>query len=201
MQELPHADVAPTYARMQKTSLGPSLLTPPFAEGLSPGPFATFRTIRPLGHTWPIGNVCFYWTIYLMIERSNVVLCVTNLHGWYGTSIWYVSTFMYLNCFIAKWVCSHFTMNTANLTQVFYREDIAPHWKVPSFCKLISQGKESKLFWNENVNFMKDVASLVHTYSRLRMKLKHQWSKYSTGKYTQFILLVKMTCWAMNWWN
>ncbi len=44
MQELPHADIAPTYARMQKTSLGPLLLTPPFTEGSNPGPFATFRT-------------------------------------------------------------------------------------------------------------------------------------------------------------
>ncbi len=50
-QELPHTDVAPTYAGMQKTSLGPLLLTPPFAEVSNPGPFATFRTTQPLGHT------------------------------------------------------------------------------------------------------------------------------------------------------
>ncbi len=66
---------------------------------------------------------------------------------------------------------------------------------------LILKGKESKLFWNVNVYFTKDVASLVHRYSWLQMKLKRQWSKYSTGKYIQFILVVKMTCWAMNWWN
>ncbi len=66
---------------------------------------------------------------------------------------------------------------------------------------LIAQGKDSKLFWNVNAYFTKDMASCVHMYSRSRMKLKHQWSKYSTGKYTQFILVVKMTWWAMNWWN
>ncbi len=66
---------------------------------------------------------------------------------------------------------------------------------------LISQGKESNFFWNVNVSFTKDVASCVHRYSRLRIKLRHQWSKYSIGKYIQFILVVKMTCWAMNWWN
>ncbi len=64
---------------------------------------------------------------------------------------------------------------------------------------LIAHGKESKLFWNVNAYFTKDVASPVHMYSRSQMKLKRQWSKYNTGKYTQFISVVKMTCWAMNW--
>ncbi len=29
----------------------------------------------------------------------------------------------------------HYTMTSANLTQVFKREDVTPHWKVPSLCK------------------------------------------------------------------
>ncbi len=62
------------------------------------------------------------------------------------------------------------------------------------YIMLIAQGKESKLFWNVNAYFTTDVASPVHMYSRSRMKLKRQWSKYSTGKYTQFILVVKTTC-------
>ncbi len=77
--------------------------------------------------------------------------------------------------------------------------------KFPVFANVyimwISQRKEIKLFWNVNAYFTKDVASRVHMYSWLRMKLKHQWSKYSTGKYTQFILVVKMTCWAKKCWN
>ncbi len=35
---------------------------------------------------------------------------------------------------------------------------------------LILQGKERKLIWNVNAYFMKDVASCVHTNSRLQMK-------------------------------
>ncbi len=33
----------------------------------------------------------------MMIERNNVVLCVTVVHGWYGTSIWYVNYFVLYN--------------------------------------------------------------------------------------------------------
>jgi hypothetical protein len=50
---------------------------------------------------------------------------------------------------------------------------------------LILQGKDSKCFWNVNVYFTKDVASPVHTYSRLQIKLRtrlwrvtiYQWTK------------------------
>jgi hypothetical protein len=50
MQELPHADAAPNVHMNAKDKLRPLLLTPPFAEGLNPGPFATLSTIQPLSH-------------------------------------------------------------------------------------------------------------------------------------------------------
>ncbi len=71
-QELPHTDVPPTFAQMQKTSLGPLLLTPPFAEVLNPGPFATFRTTQPLSHTWP-----------LQFEYYNPTQCAFSRPLWF----------------------------------------------------------------------------------------------------------------------
>ncbi len=35
-----------------KDKLRPLLLTPPFAEGSNPGPFATLSTTQPLSHMW-----------------------------------------------------------------------------------------------------------------------------------------------------
>ncbi len=50
MQELPHADVAPNVHTNSKDKLQPLLLTPPFADGSNPRPFATLSTIQPLNH-------------------------------------------------------------------------------------------------------------------------------------------------------
>ncbi len=52
LQELPHADAAPNVHTNVKDKLRPLLLTPPFAKGLNPGPFATLSTIQPLSHMW-----------------------------------------------------------------------------------------------------------------------------------------------------
>ncbi len=80
----PHADVAPTYARKQKTSLGPLLLTPPFAEGSNPGPFATFRTTQPLGHTWPGEGG---WEVQQATGGEDPET-LTNWMYWSGEHIW-----------------------------------------------------------------------------------------------------------------
>jgi hypothetical protein len=50
MQELSHADTAPNVHTNAKDKRRPLLLTPPFAEGSNPGPFATLSTIQPLSH-------------------------------------------------------------------------------------------------------------------------------------------------------
>jgi hypothetical protein len=50
MQQLPHAVAAPNVQSSAKDKLRPLLLTPPFAEGLNPGPFATLGTIQTLSH-------------------------------------------------------------------------------------------------------------------------------------------------------
>jgi hypothetical protein len=46
----PHADAAQNVHTNAKDKLRPLLLTPPFAEGLNPGLFATLSTIQPLRH-------------------------------------------------------------------------------------------------------------------------------------------------------
>ncbi len=97
MQELPHADIAPTYARMQKTSLGPLLLTPPFAEGSNPGPFATFRTTQPLGHTWPYQSSC----LLVFKSMSSLFKSMSSLHQISRLSSSFVS-----DSFLSSWLSS-----------------------------------------------------------------------------------------------
>ncbi len=84
-----------THVHMSaKDKLRPLLLTPPFAEGSNPGPFATLSTTQPLSH------MVLCWCIVVLVYCCvGILLCwciVVLMHCHVGVlSCWCIAVLVY----------------------------------------------------------------------------------------------------------